>query len=60
MTTQERTETCETCRFWNGKDRGGGTGFAQCRRHAPHNGFWWNTQALDWCGEWQGEKGESE
>lgn len=56
----ERSERCETCRFWE-KD---GTGLGHCYRYPPQmfptvpkrgEGVWLQPQTFDndWCGEWQ-------
>lgn len=63
MTTKERTETCATCRFWDGRDyvhhSGAESMWFKCRRYAPKQRGWPNVHVSDWCGEWQGDKGES-
>ena len=46
----ERSETCETCRFWRAAS-------SECRRRAPAvpapgAGAWPVTAANEWCGEW--------
>lgn len=56
-----RTRNCRSCRFWDGVPvlLGAQPGDGLCRRHAPqtthdhYQGFplWPNTQASDWCGE---------
>jgi hypothetical protein len=59
-------EGCGSCRFWwREKSRRGGLGWGQCRRMPPALpivrtdklklvGIWPETEADDWCGEWQG------
>lgn len=66
--SEERKETCETCRFWDIDvfDQA----YGSCRRHAPQPSSssssdilphkWPFTNYYNWCGEYQPQREASE
>lgn len=64
-TDAARTETCDTCRFWDHPGYDGYVGPYQCRRHAPIGiykpgtfdsaALWPHTGQTAWCGDWERE-----
>ena len=61
------TDTCETCRFFNGPFEWT-NGWGECRRHAPvtiprgiTTEYWPPTHPSDWCGDYsRGKQGDVE
>ncbi|NYZ12080.1 hypothetical protein HL658_05925 [Azospirillum sp. RWY-5-1] len=61
----KRTDTCYTCRFWEGLGMRGRGPKGVCRRFPPvvtprnPDGRFPLTLTTDWCGEWRRETGQA-